>query len=115
MRILSDSKLISVDCPDVCRQEVDHYYDFFLPELSKLGYTGYFAPKPSSSSLEVPLSADGCALFIKQDKLRVISCEAKALALKVMISYHCDNSNCISCRLYMISNLTATSCLFVFR
>lgn len=29
--------------PDiVCLQEVDHYKDFFLPELSKLGYNGHF-------------------------------------------------------------------------
>eukprot|EP01041_Mallomonas_annulata_P002674 gene2674-5263_t len=36
--------------PDIISlQEVDHYYDFFLPELSLRGYDGLFAPKPASS------------------------------------------------------------------
>ena len=66
------------------RQEVDHYYDFFQPEFNKLGYTGYFAPKPTSACLDVAGgSSDGCALFIKRSKLKVISCETKTLALSI--------------------------------
>lgn len=68
--------------PDIITlQEVDHYYDFFLPQLSKLGYAGYFAPKPTSACLEVSNNSDGCALFINTNKLKVISCETKTLAL----------------------------------
>ena len=68
--------------PDIITlQEVDHYYDFFLPELLKMGYVGYFAPKPTSACLEVSSNGDGCALFVKSKKLRVVSCETKILAL----------------------------------
>lgn len=70
--------------PDIITmQEVDHYYDFFLPELSARGYTGYFAPKPTSACLEVSKNEDGCAMFVKRNKLRVISCETKTLALSI--------------------------------
>ena len=74
------------------RQEVDHYYDFFLPEMNKLGYSGYFAPKPTSACLDTNVismnsstmpSADGCVLFISRKKFKVISCESKTLALSV--------------------------------
>lgn len=64
-------------------QECDHFYDFFLPEMSSRGYTGYFAPKPTSACLEVTGNNDGCAMFIKKDRLRVVSCEAKTLALSI--------------------------------
>lgn len=68
--------------PDIITlQEVDHYYDFFLPELLQRGYVGYFAPKPTSACLEVSYNSDGCALFVKSKKLRVVSCETKTLAL----------------------------------
>ena len=70
--------------PDIITmQEVDHYYDFFLPELSARGYTGYFAPKPTSACLEVSKNEDGCAMFVKRNRLRVISCETKTLALSI--------------------------------
>lgn len=70
--------------PDIITmQEVDHYYDFFLPELSLRGYSGYFAPKPTSACLEVSSNGDGCAMFVKRSKLRVISCETKTLALSI--------------------------------
>ena len=70
--------------PDIITmQEVDHYYDFFLPELSVRGYTGFFAPKPTSACLEVSENEDGCAMFVKRSKLRVISCESKTLALSI--------------------------------
>lgn len=70
--------------PDIITmQEVDHYYDFFLPELSARGYTGFFAPKPTSACLEVSKNEDGCAMFVKRKKLRVISCETKTLALSI--------------------------------
>jgi nocturnin len=64
-------------------QECDHYYDFFLPELQKHGYQGYFAPKPTSACLEVSNNSDGCALFVKTSQLSVVSIETKTLALSV--------------------------------
>lgn len=70
--------------PDVITlQECDHYYDFFLPELNKMGYSGYFSPKPTSACFEVSPIADGLALFVRRSKMKVISCESKALALSI--------------------------------
>jgi mRNA deadenylase 3'-5' endonuclease subunit Ccr4 len=66
--------------PDVmAMQEVDRYYDFFLPALDKLGYDGYFAPKPISAAC--PERPDGCAIFVKRDRLKIISSESMTLAL----------------------------------
>ena len=60
--------------PDIITlQENDHYYDFFLPELSNLGYDGLFAPKPASACLEVSDRSDGCSIFILRKKLKVVS------------------------------------------
>ena len=76
---------ISQYAPDIVTlQEVDHYYDFFLPEMTRRGYTGFFARKPTSACLQYSSScADGCAMFVKKSRLRVISCEAKTLALSI--------------------------------
>lgn len=68
--------------PDVITlQEVDHYYDFFLPQLSMLGYDGFYAPKPASACLEVSSNADGCCIFVKRKKLKVFSSETLTFAL----------------------------------
>jgi hypothetical protein len=68
--------------PDVITcQEVDHYHDFFLPKLLERGYQGLFAPKPISQCLEVSDSCDGCAIFIKTSKLRVVCSETSTLVL----------------------------------
>ena len=62
--------------PDVITlQECDHYYDFFLPALSVQGYDGIFAPKPASACLEVSENSDGCVIFLKRDKFKMISAE----------------------------------------
>jgi nocturnin len=70
--------------PDIITlQECDHYYDYFLPEMEKRGYYSYFAPKPTSACLEVSSNSDGCALFLKREKLSVLSIETKTLALSI--------------------------------
>lgn len=62
--------------PDVITlQECDHYYDYFLPKLSGIGYDGLFSPKPSSACLEVSSNPDGCCIFVKRKKLRIRSAE----------------------------------------
>jgi nocturnin len=76
-------EIIQYDPDIITLQEVDHYYDFFFPQLSQRGYTGYFAPKPTSACLDVSKNSDGCAMFVRRKKLRVISCETKTLALSV--------------------------------
>eukprot|EP01038_Epipyxis_sp_PR26KG_P009746 gene9746-13113_t len=68
--------------PDIITlQECDHFYDFFLPELNAMGYDGIFAPKPASACLEVSDNSDGCAMFHKRDKLRLISTETMTYTL----------------------------------
>lgn len=68
--------------PDIITlQECDHYYDTFLPELSSKGYDGLFAPKPASACLEVSDNFDGCAIFVKRNKLRIVSSETITFAL----------------------------------
>lgn len=76
-------ELTHYDADIITLQECDHYYDFFLPELSQRGYVGYFAPKPTSACLEVSSNSDGCALFVKGTSLRVRSVETQTLALSV--------------------------------
>ena len=67
--------------PDVITlQECDHYYDCFLPVLTERGYDGLFAPKPASACLEVSENSDGCALFIRRSKLRILSSETLTFA-----------------------------------
>eukprot|EP00596_Hydrurales_sp_CCMP1899_P008778 CAMPEP_0119034888 /NCGR_PEP_ID=MMETSP1177-20130426/1907_1 /TAXON_ID=2985 /ORGANISM="Ochromonas sp, Strain CCMP1899" /LENGTH=349 /DNA_ID=CAMNT_0006992691 /DNA_START=266 /DNA_END=1312 /DNA_ORIENTATION=+ len=62
--------------PDVITlQECDHYYDCFLPELNARGYDGMFAPKPASACLEVSDSSDGCAIFVRRNKMFITSAE----------------------------------------
>ena len=73
----------------ICLQEVDHYYDFFLPELRRLGYDGLYAPKPISPCLEVSKNSDGCAIFVKRSKLRFISSEVCTVFVMILLSSSC--------------------------
>eukprot|EP00117_Sycon_ciliatum_P014539 scpid81401/ scgid14761/ Nocturnin; Rhythmic message 1 len=55
--------------PDViCLEEVDHFPDFFQPELEKLGFKGSFLAKPFSPCLKCSENSgpDGCAVFFKE-------------------------------------------------
>lgn len=78
------------DADAICLQEVDHYYDYFLPELRRLGYDGLYAPKPISPCLEVSKNSDGCAIFVKRNKLRYISSEVLNLFVKneILLFHH---------------------------
>ena len=67
------------DC--ITLQECDHFYDFFLAKLSMYGYDGIYAPKPASACLEVSDNSDGCAIFLKRNKLRIASSETITYAL----------------------------------
>jgi len=77
------NEIVQYDADIITLQEVDHYHDFFQPQLEALGYVGYFAPKPTSACLDVSDSNDGCALFVRRSRLRVVSCESKTLALSI--------------------------------
>ena len=76
-------EIVQYDADIITLQECDHYHDFFQPKLDALGYCGYFVSKPTSACLDVSKRSDGCALFVKRDRLRVTSCETKTLALSI--------------------------------
>lgn len=67
--ILSEIQRSGADI--VCLEEVDHYHDFLMPEMTKLGYDGLYASKPKSACLSFPGNngPDGCALFYRKSVL----------------------------------------------
>jgi len=61
--------------PDIiCLQEVDHF-DFVSRGLGCLGYTGRFIPKPDSPCiyLQANNGPDGCAIFVKDSKFKILT------------------------------------------
>ncbi|CAE7533672.1 CCR4-1, partial [Symbiodinium microadriaticum] len=54
----------------VCLQEVDHFQDFFRPELERHGYEGYFVPKTKNPKGSVGVT-EGQAIFVRSDRLHV--------------------------------------------
>ena len=67
--------------PDVvCLEEVDHY-EFLSSALGRVGYEGFFCPKPDSPCLYTENSdgPDGCAVFYKTEKLRLKEQESVTL------------------------------------
>ena len=65
--------------PDViCLEEVDHFDDWFMPQLSKRGYRGFFLKKPKSPCLKTAPGSgleDGCALFCREATVSVVCVE----------------------------------------
>ncbi len=53
-----------------------------------VGYTGVFSPKPHSACLEVSDLSDGCAVFVKADRLRIVSNEVSEMIRGVLSFYH---------------------------
>src|SRR5690606_13330415 len=64
------------DADIICLQEVqaEHFSDFFMPELAKLGYEGHY--KSKTSEIFTPgagkrrsgkMTIDGCATFFRSD------------------------------------------------
>ena len=85
----------------ICLEEVDHYHDFLLPEMTKLGYEGFYAAKPKSACLSFPRNngPDGCALFYRRSVLTFLDKKelqyteerekpATQLALIVKLAFH---------------------------
>ena len=58
----------------VCLEEVDHYSDFFEPELASRGFEGFFLPKVDSPCLSFPDNSgpDGCAFFYRSEKFKLM-------------------------------------------
>ena len=78
------NEIVRYDPDVITLSEVDHYHDFFLPSLLKAGYEALYAPKPISACLDVSNSSDGCAIFTKVNKLKLISSETLTITLKKM-------------------------------
>ncbi len=73
---------ITQHSPDIITmQENDHFYDYFLHEMSKLNYLCLYSPKPASACLEVSDRSDGVALFLSKNKFNLISSETLTYAL----------------------------------
>lgn len=79
-------ELAQFDADVITLQECDHYHDLFQQEMHKIGYTSLFAPKPASACLEVSNSSDGCAVFLKTDKVRVVATEVNSTAVTLSCS-----------------------------
>ena len=65
--------------PDVIAlEEVDHFDDWFRPQLQKRGYRGFFLKKPKSPCLKTAPGSgleDGCALFCREATVSVARVE----------------------------------------
>ena len=60
--------------PDIiAMEEVDRYRGFFAPALSCFGYSGVFASKPHSPGVKAGWYSDGCCLFWKETKFKLVS------------------------------------------
>ncbi|KAF2355572.1 Endonuclease/exonuclease/phosphatase [Trinorchestia longiramus] len=67
--------------PDiVCLQEVDHF-SLLERVLGSQGYEGFFIPKPDSPCIYVPdnRGPDGCALFYRTNKFKIIEQHSRIL------------------------------------
>ena len=62
----------SHDCDFVCLQEIEiaQYEEFFLANLSDIGYDGVYWPKARYKTMSENdrRTVDGCAIFFKSDK-----------------------------------------------
>jgi len=71
-RILEEIQRGAADI--ICLEEVDHYHDWFEPQLKELGYMGFFVAHPKSRCLRSApseLLQDGCAIFLKRETFSV--------------------------------------------
>lgn len=56
----------------VCLQEVNRFDDFFEPQLSQMEYQGLFLPKAASPCQQYGFPPDGCAIFFKRDRFKLM-------------------------------------------
>ena len=75
-------EILRADADVLCLEEIDHFQDFYEPELSKHGYEGCFVPKPNSPCLSFPDNngPDGCALMFRSESFQLV--KRKDLVLK---------------------------------
>ncbi|KAK9828585.1 hypothetical protein WJX72_000894 [[Myrmecia] bisecta] len=66
------AEILASQADIVCLQEVNHYEDFFEPQLRAHGFTGLFWPKACSPAEQYGYACDGCAIFFKQERLTLL-------------------------------------------
>lgn len=69
-------EILSHGAEVVSLQEVEtaEYTSYFQPQLHARGYGGYFRPKSRSRTMgKESKHVDGCALFYKSDKFKLVS------------------------------------------
>ena len=62
-------------------------YTMYVFVCAERGYAGVYAPKPASACLKVSENSDGCALFVKRDKIRILSTEVSKQAWMLLVSW----------------------------
>ena len=67
-------ELIKYDCDVLCLQEVEgkQYHDYFNIKMNEKGYNGCFQPKSRARTMDDWSNVDGCAIFFKTSKFRLI-------------------------------------------
>ena len=97
-KLRSLQEILLYDPDIIALEEVDHYEDYYLPSLSKLGYKGLFAAKRDSPCLKFPNNSgpDGCALFYDAERFSLVN--HKDVALK-------DSNGLLTSQVALIVNL----------
>jgi mRNA deadenylase 3'-5' endonuclease subunit Ccr4 len=65
------NKILEASADIVCLQELNHYDDYFLPELRQHGYLGLFKPKKHSPAMKYGCPPDGSAVFFRAARLQL--------------------------------------------
>ena len=67
-------ELLGYDADVLCLQEIqsDHYEDFFLPELTRAGYSAVYKRKTGEMFTGGAYAFDGCATFFRKDSFTLI-------------------------------------------
>ncbi|XP_018898393.2 nocturnin isoform X2 [Bemisia tabaci] len=73
-------EIVSYNPDVVCLQEVDHF-EFLKKALKTQGYQGTFFPKPDSPCVYIKDNngPDGCAIFFREDKFKLIDTQTRIL------------------------------------
>ena len=79
-RILAE--ILRSEADVICLEEVDHFHDFFQPELSQRGFEGLYRAKDSSPCIDMQPNngPDGSAVFFRSSKFSLV--EKKEIVLK---------------------------------
>lgn len=68
--IMQEIKHYSADIISLQEVQMDQFYNFFLPELTKEGYSGIYSPKSRAKYMAESKRnyVDGCAIFYRDEK-----------------------------------------------